>query len=96
MQKRRRRKHRKQSAPFEIWPEAACRGGAAPVVSLLLGLSPFDARGVARSARSPPLDRADVAGWTPLHVAARMGRAQVVVLLLKAFHPETNRFTTDM
>ena len=31
----------------------------------------------------PSLDRADVAGWTPLHVAARMSRCSLVVILLK-------------
>lgn len=31
----------------------------------------------------PALDRADVAGWTPLHVAARMSRCTLVVILLK-------------
>ncbi|CAE7314155.1 ANKRD1 [Symbiodinium natans] len=52
----------------------ACRSGSGSVVSELLR-------------HRPSLDRADVAGWTPLHVAARMSRCSIVVLLLKAGAP---------
>ena len=53
--------------------EVACRSGSCSVVLELL-----------RHQNRPALDRADVAGWTPLHVAARMSRCSLVVLLLKA------------
>lgn len=39
------------------------------------------------SRQRPSLERADVAGWTPLHVAARMSRCAVAVALLKARAP---------
>lgn len=43
----------------------------------------FEATEALVSRHRPSLDRADVAGWTALHVAARMSRCSIVVLLLK-------------
>ena len=67
-----------KSSVFNSWEEpgkaeVACRSGSCSVVLELLRHRP-----------APALDRADVAGWTPLHVAARMSRCSLVVLLLKA------------
>jgi hypothetical protein len=50
---------------------AACRSGS---VSVVLDLLP----------RGLPLDATDSAGWTPLHVAAVMGRREVCRMLLEA------------
>lgn len=50
---------------------AACRSGSFHVVQELLP-------------RNLPLDAIDIAGWTPLHIAAVMGRRDVCVLLLQA------------
>ncbi|CAK9065339.1 unnamed protein product [Durusdinium trenchii] len=56
----------------------ACRAGSTYVLQELLK-------------HRPALDRADVAGWTPLHVAARMSRCNIVVMLLKAGAPTGSR-----
>lgn len=56
----------------------ACRAGSAGVLQELLR-------------HRPSLDRADVAGWTPLHVAARMSRCSLVVILLKVGAPLGSR-----
>mmetsp|Transcript_14366 Transcript_14366/g.41924 ORF Transcript_14366/g.41924 Transcript_14366/m.41924 type:complete len:688 (+) Transcript_14366:84-2147(+) len=56
---------------------AACRSGAPAVVEELLAsaaANPYD----------PSTSTSDIAGWTPLHVAAFMGRPRIASLLLKA------------
>lgn len=50
---------------------AACRGGSGLIVKVLVR-------------NGYPLDIADSAGWTPLHVTAVMGRRNIAVLLLRA------------
>lgn len=61
---------------------AACRSGSPSVVETLINASTLDPN---------PLLNVDVSGWTPLHIAAFMGRHEVVTLLLKAGAPLTQR-----
>jgi len=61
---------------------AACRSGSPSVVETLITASSLEAN---------PLLNVDVAGWTPLHIAAFMGRHEVVTLLLQAGAPLTQR-----
>jgi len=49
----------------------ACRSGSLPVVCEVMRYAPL-------------LEAVDVAGWTPLHIAAHMGRAEAAVRLLQA------------
>eukprot|EP00434_Breviolum_minutum_P011889 symbB.v1.2.010490.t1/scaffold674.1/size176181/7 len=57
---------------------AACRSGSFLMVQELLK-------------RELPVDAADTAGWTPLHVAAMMGRKELTISLLQALgNPHTH------
>lgn len=66
---------------------AACRSGSLAIVESFVRLEESDTQRTA-------LASADVAGWTPLHIAAFMGRHEVVLRLVQAGCPADKKTLT--
>lgn len=64
---------------------AACRSGSPAVVETLIAYA--DSKRLDQN----PVLAVDISGWTPLHIAAFMGRHEVVTILLKANAPIAQR-----